>query len=396
MKQVWFLIVVFLLIVMAGVLFQTKPKIPEGFQIEGPTGAPAHASIPTESPMASTRPPVASTPITQSPTSRPVPTCISRAYYTAMGKIVIEPHGMIFDTVAEYMNFFNAIQRENPACVLPTIQAYTGPIPGITSGGTGTPSADQVALEDARRVVTTTEGGQDINSLGDYEYNRVFLENRERNSETANQYKDAMIQQYQRDWTNLPYNSDTRATLEDQFVQQRMEAGFREPATGVFFRSIDGTNVAPPDQDAAAIREAKILSAYQPTSLTAHQVDDEMERVAKVVAQTYKNDPDWEPVVEKVAEHQYTVRELRPRHRKTEWDGDGAPTIEEAQRQGLLTGGSTQAKVLLQQTQEDPYFAKDGVADYASNRFWKYNEFNKWTPGLERMFAPTNETQNWS
>ncbi len=376
MKQVWIVIIVFLAVVLAGVFWKPRPALPEGFQISGSTEGPSTAAPQTM--------------------ENPVPKCIRRAYYTAMGKIVIEPHGMVFDTVAEYMRFFLRIQSENPSCVLPTIEEYKGPIPGITSGGTGTASADQVALEDATRVVTSTEGGQPINSLGDYEYNRVFLENRERNSESANQQKDAMMQQYQQDWTNLPYNSDTRATLEDQFVQKRMEAGFHEPKTNVFFQSIDGSNVAPPDQNVEALREAKILSAYQPTSLTTHEVDDEMERVAKVVAQTYKNDRDWEPVVEKIADHQYAVRELRPRPRKTEWEGDAAPTVEEARQQGLLTGGSTQAKVLVQRAEEDPYFAKDGVADYSNNRFWKYNEFNKWTPGLERMFAPTLETQNWS
>jgi hypothetical protein len=280
---------------------------------------------------------------------------------------------------------------------LPTIENYTGPIPGITGGlGTGTEPADLIALEDTNRSVMTTTEGQSINSLDDYEYNRVFLENRDRNSQTSQQQKSQAMAQYQNDWTNLPYNSDLRASYEDQFVEKRMDGGFRDPKTGVFFRNIDGSGVAPPDQDVEAIREAKILSDYQPTNLTTHQVDDETERVAKVVAQTYKNDPDWEPVVEKVAEHQYTVRELRPKRKNTEWEGEETVSIEDAQHQGLLSGSPTKAQVRIQKVDGDPYFAKDGVADYSNNRFWKYNEFNAWTPGLDRMFAPTNEMQQWS
>jgi hypothetical protein len=389
MKQVWILLVVFLIVTGVGLFMKPKPKLPEGFQT-APMAAPVAA------PMAhvGTTTPIASTTSQQNPI---LPTCITRAYYDAMGKITVEPHGIQFENAWQFMTFFNAIQKGNPSCTLPTIENYTGPIPGITGGlGTGTEPADLIALEDTNRSVMTMTEGQSINSLDDYEYNRVFLENRDRNSQTSQQQKSQAMAQYQNDWTNLPYNSDLRASYEDQFVEKRMDGGFRDPKTGVFFRNIDGSGVAPPDQDVEAIREAKILSDYQPTNLTTHQVDDETERVAKVVAQTYKNDPDWEPVVEKVAEHQYTVRELRPKRKNTEWEGEENVSIEDAQHQGLLSGSPTKAQVRIQKVDGDPYFAKDGVADYSNNRFWKYNEFNAWTPSLERMFAPTNEMQQWS
>ena len=43
----------------------------------------------------------------------------------------------------------------------------------------------------------------------------------------------------------------------------------------------------------------------------------------------------------------------------------------------------------------DPYFDKSGIGDQANNRFWNYKDFNKWTPGLERMFAPTMDNRAW-
>ena len=391
MKQVWILIVLFFVVVIGGLYMRPKPAIPhEGFQSMGPSSA-----IQGPSSSTSVHGPSSST---HALSNSAQPVCITRATYDAMGKITIEPQGLQFDQVADFMAYFTALQKANPSCVLPTIENYNGPIPGMLGGqGTGTISADQIALEDTNRSVwTTTEGGQPINSLDDYEYNRVFLENRDRNSQASQQQKSQAIAQYQNDWTNLPYNSDTRASYEDQFVEARMDAGFRDPKTNMFFRNIDGSGVAPPDQDAMAIREAKILSDYQPTSITTHEVDDETERVAKVVAQTYKDDPDWEPVIEKVAEHQYAIRELRPKGRKTEWEGEEPLSMEDAQHQGLLTGNGTKPQMNIQRLEGDPYFAKDGVADYSNNRFWKFNEFDKWSVGLERMFAPTNETQQWS
>ena len=44
---------------------------------------------------------------------------------------------------------------------------------------------------------------------------------------------------------------------------------------------------------------------------------------------------------------------------------------------------------------QDPYFDKGGVIDYEGDRFYKYDNFSKWTPGLERMFAPTFDQNDW-
>ena len=36
-----------------------------------------------------------------------------------------------------------------------------------------------------------------------------------------------------------------------------------------------------------------------------------------------------------------------------------------------------------------------GVADQDNGRFWNYKDFNKFTPGLERMFAPSMSQRDW-
>jgi hypothetical protein len=44
---------------------------------------------------------------------------------------------------------------------------------------------------------------------------------------------------------------------------------------------------------------------------------------------------------------------------------------------------------------QDPYFDKTGVIDYEGDKFYRYDQFAKWTPGLERMFAPTFDQNDW-
>ena len=354
--------------------------------------------------------------------------CPSDAYYDADGKIHLEPVGKTFDNMTDYATYISGVYAKNN-CKPIVVRPYKGPQAGVLGGaGTGTASAAQIAGERNDRTVVNTAledlydkwdanvgrvpvrtfqfpapGEQTyaktpINSLDDYEYNRVFeLENKPRMAPLSKEVKSNLLGAMQLDWPNLPYSSDTRAKLEEQFVDARMQDVFREPKSGVFFRNMEGVDISPPDHDIQAAREANILSAYQPTAITEHVVDDEYERVAKVVAQQYSTDPDWEPVVEKRGPHQYAVTELRPKAKKeTVWEDEVKTTVADAKQQGLMEGGEVKPNVLtIQDNLQDPFFAKTGVADHSNDTFWKYDQFNKWSPGLEKMFAPTDPQNKW-
>jgi hypothetical protein len=366
-------------------------------------------------------------------TARLSSVCPTEAYYDADGKIRLEPSGHSFTNMTDYTNYLTAFYAKNNCKPIGSVRPYTGPQPGILGGlGNSTASPAQVSAERNDRTVVNQalvdlfEKGEQapgeipvrtfqfpapgeqtyaktpINSLDDYEYNRVFeLESRPRMAPLSKQIKDNLLGAMQLDWPTLPYSSDTKAKLEEQFVDARMQDVYREPKSGVFFKNMEGVEIAPPDEDAAAAREAKILSAYQPTAITTHVVDDEYERVAKVVAQQYSTDPDWEPVVEKRGPHQYAVTELRPRRKNNGeedvvWEGEESTTVSQAKQRGLLENGEVKPNSMtIQDNLQDPFFAKTGVADHSNDTFWKYSDFNKWTPGLERMFAPTDPTNQW-
>jgi hypothetical protein len=119
-------------------------------------------------------------------------------------------------------------------------------------------------------------------------------------------------------------------------------------------------------------------------------MDSETEQVAKLVGDLYSTDPNYEPIVAKTGENQWEVRELKPKSKKEQWED--AQTVDTAVKEGI---GHPSVEISNRMA-DDPYFDKSGVEDRANGRFWKYEDFNKWTPGLERMFAPTFSTKEWN
>jgi hypothetical protein len=327
-----------------------------------------------------------------------VSACPERAHRNAEGEIVVQPGDHHFKTMSEYVNYLKKIlDKDGNPCIPPMVEPHRGVEPGVFGGlGNGAPSYEQVAQEGPDRSVAPFEqpfAQTPINKLDDYEYTRVFgLERAPRNSEESRQAKDAGIAEQVLDWANLPFNSEERAAKEQEFITGVKSNMTKDPKTGVFFKNLEGQSVMPPDEEALQERERGILAAYRPTEVGKHVVDNETERVGKLVSELYANDPNWEPVVEKTGENRWEVRELIPKARKERWEDEDSITVEDVLQQGVnpdikmtITGGGS----------DDPYFDKAGVVDRDNKRFWKYEDFRKWTPGLERMFAPTNDTGNW-
>jgi hypothetical protein len=228
-----------------------------------------------------------------------------------------------------------------------------------------------------------------INKADDYEYTRIFqTENTPRN-QLSKTVINSKINEHQTDWAKLPFNSEARASAEDEFVSGRVDDVFRDPKTGVYFRTVEGFEVQPPDivkQDAKEKAGLKQFKSKEAGKLIEHELDD----VASMIKKMYEDDPDWEPVVDTVGNNEYRISELRPKIKKEKYAEAQDMTVERAKEVGKVS-----AQVSIEGGNKDPYFDKQGVVDYNSNRFWEYKDFNKWTPGLERMFAPTLDTTNW-
>ena len=336
-----------------------------------------------------------------SPKKAPLAECPTKAQRTPDGHIQVQPGNKVFATMKEYLDYLNGLYASGSKCIPPKVENNTQPIPGIMGGlGTGKEGSESVKMQGASREVLDYNGKElayaktPINNLDDYEYSRVFeSENTSRNG-LSNKSKSELMNNHKTDWANLPFNSEKRSAKEDEFVAGRLEDVYREPVTGVFFKNIDGNNVIPPNSEALHQREQQLLAEYKPSEISKHKVSSEMETVGQLVNKLYKEDPNWEPVVTKVSDHQWEISELIPKRKKEKYEDETTVSLSLAEQTGMAN--PLPNITIDDHNRADPYFDKSGVGDKDNNKFWRYEDFTKWTPGLERMFAPTLANKEWS
>jgi hypothetical protein len=329
--------------------------------------------------------------------------CPTAAIRGPDGRISVVPSGESFYSLSDYITYLNGLYANGSKCIPPQVVDNREPVPGILGGvGNGAAPPKAFDLESATRTVLDTAGNGEetsartnIDKLDDYEYSRVFQSEDISRNTISKEAKNDLMSKRPLDWANLPFNSEERAEKEDEFIAGRMENGWRDPKSGVFFNTVDGKNVMPPDMDAEHMREQKILASYRPTDISQHVVDSETEQVAQLVSKMYDDDPNWEPVVTKMDDGKYSVTELRPKSRKEHWED--SKTIGLATTSGFnVQKSDPKANIQISdQARNDPFFDKGGVVDSDNKRVWNYNDFRKWTPDLERQFAPTADNKAW-
>ena len=330
----------------------------------------------------------------------PAKDCPTEAVRGPDGRIHVKPGNQSFQTLSDYVGFLSGLYAKGVTCIPPKVTSNRTPMDGILGGlGNGAQTPESVDLERTTRDIMDHTGEEGpfnkkkIQKLDDYEYSRVFEQERGSRNSLSQASKNELLETRVLDWANLPFNSEERAKEEDSFIAGRMEDGFREPKTGVFFNTVRGATLEPPDVEAARMREQKILAAYRPTDISKHIVDNETEAVANLVTKVYAEDKAWEPVVTKVGENQWAVTELRPKPRKEQYEAEATQELSMMEAQGLVI--PPPVVDINDRIRGDPYFDKSGVGDRDNNRLWNYKDFNKWTPGLERMFAPTADNKAW-
>jgi len=335
------------------------------------------------------------------------PVCPESATRDADG--TIRAGGKAFKNLEAYTSYLRDLYAQGAQCIPPRVE--TGPpsttpvLPlGVLPGGFGnnneSPEASQrqgatrEVLNQSADEYGSTSAKTPIKKLDDYEYTRVFKTESQLRNGLSPETKNEMLAKHVLDWPKLPFNSQVRADKEDEFVSGRMESGFTDPASGVFFKNVENPQIVSPAEEAAKMRERALLAQYQPTDVSSHIIDSDTAAVAKLVHDEYASDPNWEPVVARTDDNKWEVKELRPKSRKEKWED--AQTISLAAAESSQQVLPTPSLSIRDRLQDDPYFDKAGVTDKDNDRVWKYSDFNKWTPGLERMFAPTFSQEQWS
>jgi len=220
-----------------------------------------------------------------------------------------------------------------------------------------------------------------IDALDAYEVSAVY-QNQGSKEATKKQINDAMTR-YPIDWANQGPNS--------QFFQEnqtRYDNTQRAPSSEKQYRNIDASNRAIPDKNSMEDEEKKILQTYQPKDskgLLQYSVQDVKHLLHKVY-----DKKGLIPVINKSeqGENVWEITEVREKDPKIVWENDMNST-----RNTMIDRGEEVIQVPIATSDVaaglDPFFQpRDKVSQ---NKY----DYTQWTPGMERMFAPTYPVKSW-
>lgn len=279
---------------------------------------------------------------------------------------------------------------------------------GNGAAGSGSPSAGQLwpsslpamppqePQEGPGRVLmeyTTLDpvAKNSIQSVDDYEYNYVFQNESDR--EVSQALKNKLMSQRPLDWAGLPPSSaQFQAGLRESF----QNATPTVPDNAEPFNAISGDSMVPPDTEATEMEERKLLQTYKAPSakeLTSYEAKEDSPE--KLIANIYDQKGLIPTVAHKDGTNVYEVVGVRRKDEKVLYEDEEAP----ASVAPVL--GAGEATITVPATAYDTAAARDPFYDtsppaagLAKARTGKW-DYQAWTPGLERMFAPTNATQAW-
>lgn len=208
-----------------------------------------------------------------------------------------------------------------------------------------------------------------IYNVDDYEFSSVF-QNTGSKEASKKQMNDAMTR-YPMDWSVQGPNSEFFQDMQVEYEKNEKPL-------------MNTEDELLPDSAALDEEERKILQTYQPTSskgLLEYSVDD----VKTLIERVYLK-KGLIPVIEKSKQGQnvWEITEVKDKNPNIVWED------EQPERQMMRDRGEEVIEV--------PYTTSDVVAGldpFYEPRKSVRNGKNEFTPGLERMFAPTYPIKNW-
>jgi len=226
---------------------------------------------------------------------------------------------------------------------------------------------------------------QQITDVDDYEYNLVFQNEGDR--EVSKGLINKLKSQYPMDWSTHPPSS----SFFQQGLQKLQEAFKDTPDNDSSidpYRDLSNQALVPPDTTQQELEERKILQTYKPKEsgdLSTYNVDDAQELIRKIY-----DAKGLIPTVRHKDNNVYEIIGTRRKDEKIVYEDEEAAAQKAPQQaagEGLITVPVTAMDTAAGL---DPFYSTTPSSHV--NR-WDYQKF---TPGLERMFAPSKPLQNWS
>jgi hypothetical protein len=242
------------------------------------------------------------------------------------------------------------------------------------------PAKEVTTIQQTDKPYTTSN----ILNVDDYEYNLVFQNETEKEVDIALINK--LQSQYPMDWsTQPPSSSHFQQGIKEMFENSKVF----EPTTNDPYKNITDESLTPPDTTATEAEERKVLQTYSPKKagdLATYNVEDAIELIRKIY------DAKGEiPQIVKKENNVYEVVGTRRKDEKIvyeETDSSAEVSEDPSAASGENTIQVPQAAMDVN-TSLDPFYEPSGSSH--SGR-WNYRQ---WTPGLERMFAPTEPREKW-
>ena len=218
-----------------------------------------------------------------------------------------------------------------------------------------------------------------IRSLDEYEISAVYQN--QGSKEATKLQRDQAMAQYPMDWVTQGPASP---------AYQEGAARFQNTS------AVEGQNSADqemllPDSALQEAEERKILQTYQPekSANLLYSVED----VKTLVEKLYdKRGLIPELVPSKQGPNVWEITEVREKNPKIIWEDDPAVLANATQRQRMNARQEDTIQVPYHASDVgagvDPFFERDSTRQ---GRF----DYHQWTPGLERMFAPTHPVKRW-
>ncbi len=222
-----------------------------------------------------------------------------------------------------------------------------------------------------------------INSLDEFELNTVYMNESDKAMSKA--LRDKLMSQRPMDWSGYPPSSSQfQAGLRESFAN----ASPTVPDDAKPYDTVSGSNMQPEDKTKEQQEEKKILQTYKPTfppKGTTYNPKDAEQLIKKV----YDAKGVIPIVRHKDGTNVYEIIGTRKKNEKVVYEDEEAPAMNQANPDaGESTINPPQA---VRDTAFEPP-SGGGVQVKTNKNKWDYTA---WTPGLERMFAPSSPQQNW-
>jgi len=294
------------------------------------------------------------------------PTTLHRA---VDGSLRLEPSGHDFPDMNAFQKWWHA-SRDYANCPLP-----------ILTGARERPVMHDEGSDEQTFAKTP------IYKVDDYEFSRVFGNERNGHMDVPRQNFNVILNQRQFDWPDKPLSSDER---------RAKYAGLHEGFTAAGdLKSIVMAEPSAPDlvKEATQRYGEKRHRRPEEEDDVDCRISREAREVAAMVSKAYESEPNYEPVITKIGANHWEVNELKPRHRKQEYEEPRADRVVDTGNDATDIAFEYREKQAVD-TAIDPFFLATGDLPYQSERQSRDPWYGP-VPGMERMFGPTFDHKKW-